>query len=409
MAVNKNFVVKNGLEVFTSLILADTVSEKVGIGSTNPRVKLDVRGGIAATDIAVSGIGTFNDRLFVGVAGTILYATGIGGSVGVGTNLPGFLLDVRGPVASGQTALNVYGDANISGTLNGQVINFTGGASFANLLVPGITTSTRLNVTGFGTITALFVPAEATIGVGIITNIRNTNFRNTGISTLATSGYVLIGTGSSTRTANQRLQVGSATTPYGAYVSGLVGIGTTNPQVRTEIRDGTTEQLRVGSNISGHVYVGFDTAQRLGRIGAYNGAFQDLYLNEGGGNITLGSSINSGRVGIATTNPTSRLTVTGDALVTGVGTINNIQIGAGVITSRSGVVTFYGDGSGLYGISPNLTAAIGITSANNQVGYGITLFNIVGGGATFTATGSAATMTLPPAGISIGLAIALGG
>ena len=43
MAVNKNFVVKNGLEVSTDLILADAARNKVGIGSTTPRTELDVR------------------------------------------------------------------------------------------------------------------------------------------------------------------------------------------------------------------------------------------------------------------------------------------------------------------------------------------------------------------------------
>ena len=36
MAVNKNFVVKNGIEVITDLIFADSDLDKVGIGSTIP-------------------------------------------------------------------------------------------------------------------------------------------------------------------------------------------------------------------------------------------------------------------------------------------------------------------------------------------------------------------------------------
>ena len=37
MAVNKNFVVKNGLEVNTSLIVANAETQKVGIASTTPQ------------------------------------------------------------------------------------------------------------------------------------------------------------------------------------------------------------------------------------------------------------------------------------------------------------------------------------------------------------------------------------
>ena len=75
MAINKNFVVKNGLEVNTDQIFADSTSGKVGIGSTLPTVELDVTGAIAATDVTssllrVSGYSTLpqttvNDNLTV--------------------------------------------------------------------------------------------------------------------------------------------------------------------------------------------------------------------------------------------------------------------------------------------------------------------------------------------------------
>jgi hypothetical protein len=51
----------------------------------------------------------------------------------------------------------------------------------------------------------------------------------TGIATFS-NGPVLIGTATSTGTAGQALQVGSSGATRGAYISGSVGIGTTNPQ-----------------------------------------------------------------------------------------------------------------------------------------------------------------------------------
>jgi hypothetical protein len=59
MGINKNFVVKNGFEVSGDLILADSTTRKVGIGTTQPKREFEVAGGIGATTIIVSGVGTF--------------------------------------------------------------------------------------------------------------------------------------------------------------------------------------------------------------------------------------------------------------------------------------------------------------------------------------------------------------
>ena len=73
MAVNKNFVVKNGLEVADNLIFAE--NGKVGIGSTSPSNTLDVNGDIKTKSISVSGITTVNNLI---ISGTI----SIGNTVG---------------------------------------------------------------------------------------------------------------------------------------------------------------------------------------------------------------------------------------------------------------------------------------------------------------------------------------
>ena len=64
MAINKNFVIKNGLEVNTNVLVAASDEKQVGIGTTRPYYKLHVgggegnRGGIGATDLTISGIAT---------------------------------------------------------------------------------------------------------------------------------------------------------------------------------------------------------------------------------------------------------------------------------------------------------------------------------------------------------------
>ena len=91
MAIHKNFVIKNGLEVDTNLIFANTGSNKVGIATTNPQHTLHVRGGIGATSLYVSGITTLSNLTInggisvgssFGIAGQYLVSTGAGATWG---------------------------------------------------------------------------------------------------------------------------------------------------------------------------------------------------------------------------------------------------------------------------------------------------------------------------------------
>jgi len=87
MAINKNFVVKNGLEVDNSLLVADADTNRVGVGTTNSQYTLHVNGGIGATHLKVTGIATFNNLRLdgsVNIGGTtgkqnyVLISTGAG-------------------------------------------------------------------------------------------------------------------------------------------------------------------------------------------------------------------------------------------------------------------------------------------------------------------------------------------
>ena len=172
MAINKNFVVKNGFEVSTDLIFADANTRRVGIASTAPKYTLDVRGGIGATDLYLTGFGTFTNELNVGLSGTTLTVLGGSNLIGVGTASPQYLLDIRSPVSTGQTALYVQGDVRITGDLNVDDIFFddatvqnlevtdtlivgtsggSGIATIGTLGVSGLTTTKNLQVTGVST------------------------------------------------------------------------------------------------------------------------------------------------------------------------------------------------------------------------------------------------------------------
>ena len=151
MAVNKNFVVKNGLEVNSDLLLADATNSRVGVGTSVPSYTLHVLGGIGATDLRVTGVTTLSSDLKVGAGGTGFVvvtdaSTGAGRSVGIRTDLPEYTLDVRGPVSTGTTALYVYGDTRITGDL------FVDDIPFDDATMQDLTVTDTLTVAGVTTL-----------------------------------------------------------------------------------------------------------------------------------------------------------------------------------------------------------------------------------------------------------------
>ena len=148
MAVNKNFVVKNGLEVNEQLIVANASDSMVGVGTSTPAYTLHVFGGIGATDVRVSGASSFYQDVRIGSAGTtfsVIDSSGNEPRVGVGTDVPAYLVDIQSPVSAGYTALYVKGDARITGDLIADDISLDQ-AEFTNINVTGYTTTGQLQV-----------------------------------------------------------------------------------------------------------------------------------------------------------------------------------------------------------------------------------------------------------------------
>ena len=330
MAINKNFVVKNGFEVNTDLIVADATLEKVGIGTTVPRYVFHVNGGIGVTDSYVGGISTVANELRVGNAGEVFSViagpSGVGQSVGVGTAYPAYLLDVRSPVSTGQTALYVQGDVRITGDLTVDDITFDD-ANLSNLTVseylyvgnsPGISTfagftdfngsvdiAVDINVVGFTTLgsyvdinnsvdisenlNVVGVTTLATVDINAgdieVSNVDTTDLNVTGIATL---GTVQVSSGVVTATSGIVTYYGD-----GSYLTGnarnltaTIGIGTSGGVVGYGV---SFLDLR-GAGVS--------TAYYDGNVG-----IATIYFEGGGGgsaSIGIGSTPGDAFVGIIT-------------------------------------------------------------------------------------------------------------
>lgn len=111
MSINKNFVVKYGIDVANGLLIASTDLGGVGIGSTLPRANLDVTENMRGVDGIYTGILTANNDFHVGSGGTVLTVDSGTGNVGFGTTNPNYKLSV---VSSGNTALYVDGKVEIT-------------------------------------------------------------------------------------------------------------------------------------------------------------------------------------------------------------------------------------------------------------------------------------------------------
>lgn len=127
MSISKNFVVKNGVEVSTNLIYAESSIDKVGIGTTTPNAKLDVignivgvgltlSGSITGTNANYSGIVTSNTGLDVGSGGTTITVDVTNNSTGFNSTTPDtrYVLDVQ--PGAGQSAATFGTGVDIGGS-----------------------------------------------------------------------------------------------------------------------------------------------------------------------------------------------------------------------------------------------------------------------------------------------------
>jgi hypothetical protein len=328
------------------------LNQGVGIGTTNidstRNVKLQVVGNeritsigstalgqidishLSSSTLSPSGISTSGiysgspsrgSVIFAGIAETNLN----GGQLVTITNDNASSIFTVNRFIPGLAGLSTVGPSHIRAIET--VINVTSGG---NVGIGTSIPSSRLDVRG-----NVFITGITTLGITTATNLTSQNLNVSGISTFS-NGPVLIGAATSTGTASQPLQVTG-----GAYVSGSIGIGTTNPQQKLHVLG----NVLVAAGSSTDQYITLKPYELSNGTLSWEGSAGKLLsitnnLTSGSifsvcdssgipsidvdasGTIAIGPYGGSlSNVGIGTTNPTSKLHVVGNALITGISTV----------------------------------------------------------------------------------------
>ncbi len=289
-------------------------------------------GNCSGTSAAIGGSGTGNYiakwQGSYSITNSIIYDTGT--YVGIGTTNPTNTLHV---VGTGYFSSNV----NIGGTLD-----VTGAVSLSN----------TLTVTGA-------VDFNSTLGVAGNSTF-SANVTVTG-NTSVGGNLLVTGTGSS------------------YFSSGMVGIGTTNPQYRLDVVDdyGSDKRVRfvgVDAVLILKRYENLSKNLRIAFTASNDATWWTIGMN-GSGNFVIDDKINNtvrlfvgtnGRVGIGTTNPGEKLEISGNILLSSVG--NSLKLGSlgylEATTSVGNVVTLQSAGTLDFKIADRVSAEILYTDIN---------------------------------------------
>jgi hypothetical protein len=395
MAFQKNFVVKNGLEVRDNLIFADNEANTVGIGTTIAEEKLQVNGGIGGTSIVLSGVGTIptikstnalidngyiNSGIVTSITGTgLTYTTGNFNILNATTGniVSGVVTNLTGTISTYTTGNFTTGNLT---TLNATTGNIVSGV--VTNLSGTISTYTSANLTTLNATTGNIVS-------GVVTNLSGTisTYTTGNLTTLnATTGNIVSGIVTNLSGTISTYTTGNFTTlnaTTGNIVSGVVtnlsGTISTYTSANLTTLNATTGNIVSGvvTNLSGTI-----STYTTGNFTTGNFTTGNLTtLNATTGNIVSGVVTNLSGTISTYTNSYSTTLNSGTVLT------SNLYAVSGVVTSVSGSALNYTNISGsrlnVSGVSTVGSLSIGSTQI---ISSGRQLQNIVSLDSTTTST-----------------------
>lgn len=238
-----------------------------------------------------------------------------------------------------------------------------------------------LKVTG-----AVVFDQTQSLGTVNFVDIYSTNLFITGISTIGST--LLVGSATSTGTENQALQIGNSGSIKGAYISGNLGIGSTNPTQKLDINgninlvssgnyiqktfaDNTEEYILRGPSLTSY----YPTITYTRSTGTSTRGFK-FGTHDNVGNRSDWMTIWNGSVGIGSTLPSSTLDVNGTAKVKGDLTVSNGDLYITRTDAIGGDIIVNGGTDGIFGIFNSTNSGSITLNTKNSGGTYINVLNL---------------------------------